>query len=188
MIYDGGSSASAPLFISSPSLCSVNDPFYSNSVSPVYLFPSTNLAYVKFTSDGTGFNGDGYEIIYSCGSVVSAAESITGYDSGGAGGNYNNNEYLWTRITCPPSRSLTLKFTELDIDGSMPSCSTDRISIYDASSRNVFCGTLTGSALPQIHVPGGTANVAFISDSTITRAGYSVNYECSLPTSGNNYI
>ncbi len=138
MIYDGGSSASAPLFISSPSLCSINDLQNSKTAPTVYLFPSTNLAYVKFTSDATGISGGGYEIRYRCGPLLSVLESGKGYDSGGAGGNYNNDEYLWTRIICPPSRHLTLKFTELDIDGSMPSCSTDRISIYDGSSRKVF--------------------------------------------------
>ncbi len=152
----------------------------------MWFFASTNQVYIKFTSDGSG-NGAGYTIKYICKPVITVSSTNgTLYDTGGAVANYGNNESIVTRITCPVGQGPQLKFTELDIDGTMPSCTTDSIKIYYGGAlKNTYCGTLTGSALPQVSVGATSALIVFTSDSSITRAGYTLNYECALITSGN---
>ncbi len=177
-IYDGPSSDSPSLFISSCSTPAVS------ALSPLVLY-STSLVYIKFTSD-TSTNGAGYSIKYTCTPITTVP--ITGkklYDTGGAGGQYGNNENTLTRITCPIGNNLELKFTELDIDGTLPSCSTDSIRIIIGGVvKNTYCGTLTGSSLPQVSVGASSTLILFASDSSITRGGYTFDYECVLITSG----
>jgi hypothetical protein len=178
-IYDGPSPASPPLFISP---CPT--PVVSAS-SPLVFTSSTNQVFIKFTSDFASHDG-GYSIQYTCtaGTTLSAT-SGTIYDAGGTGGQYGNNENTLTHITCPMGQGPQLSFTELDIDGSMPSCSTDSIKIITGNRvKNTYCGTLTGSSLPQMSVGSSSALILFTSDSTITRGGYSLNYECVIIASG----
>ena len=56
---------------------------------------------MKFTSDAS-VNGAGYALLYTC-TVGTSVASTSGtlYDTGGAGGQYGNNENTLTRITCP---------------------------------------------------------------------------------------
>jgi hypothetical protein len=184
-IYDGPSSSASPLFMSS---CSTPGVSASN---PLVRFSSTNQVYVKFTSDSIT-NGAGYTLQYVCTPVIpftsSTATSGTLHDTGGAGGQYGNNESTLAQITdaCPIGYNFQLTFTELDIDGSMPSCPTDSLKIiYSGVVKNTFCGTLTGPSLPQVSVGASSALILFTSDSSITRAGYSLDYDCVGITSGN---
>ena len=178
-IHDGPSSSSPPLFLSSCSTPPVS------ASSPLVLYASSNQVYIKFTSDSYT-NGAGYTIMYTCPYVTTITGSKgTLYDSGGGGGQYGLNENTLTRITCPMGQGPQLTFTELDIDGTMPSCSTDSLKIiYGGEVKNTYCGTLTGPSLPQVSVGSSSALILFTSDSTITRGGYSLEYECVLITSG----
>ncbi len=179
-IYDGSSAVSPPLFVSS---CPT--PVVSAS-SPLVLASSTNQVYIKFTSDG-GYDAPGYSIKYACTASTSAAStSGTLMDTGG-GGNYGNSESVLTSISCPIGYNLELKFIMLDIDGTAPACSTDSLKIISGNRvKNTYCGTLTGSSLPQVSVGASSALILFTSDTTITRGGYSLNYECLVVASGND--
>jgi hypothetical protein len=181
-IYDGPNSSSPPLFISP---CPT--PVVSAS-SPLLLFSTTNNVYIRFTSDGD-ITGAGYTIQYACKAVVIVSStSGTLYDTGGAGGQYGSNESVLTRITCPVGRGPQLTFTQLDIDGTLPSCSTDSLKIISGGGvKNTYCGTLTVPSLPQVSVGASSALILFTSDSTITSAGYSLDYECVLITSGKRF-
>jgi hypothetical protein len=181
-IYDGPNSSSPPLFISP---CPT--PVVSAS-SPLLLFSTTSNVYIRFTSDGV-ITGAGYTIQYLCKAVVSVSStSGTLYDSGGGGGQYGSNENTLTRITCPAGRGPQLTFTELDIDGTMPSCTTDSLNIISGGVvKNTYCGTLIGPSLPQVIVGASTALILFTSDGTIMRGGYSMEYECVLITSGKRF-
>jgi hypothetical protein len=179
-IYDGASSNSPPLFLST---CST--PIVS-ATSPLLWIASTNQVYVRFSSN-IDTNGGGYALQYTClrSTSVTSTSGIL-YDTGGAGGQYGNNENTITRITCAMGRGPQLSFTEVDIDGTMPSCSTDSLKIISGNRvTNTYCGTLTGPSLPQVSVGASSAFLLFTSDGTITREGYSLDYQCVLFTSGN---
>ncbi len=178
-IYDGPSISSPSLFSSS-----CGTPFVSAS-SPLVFYSSTSQAVIRFMSDNSG-NDAGYTIKYTCAEVTSVtAINGTLYDTGGAGGQYGNNENAFTRLTCPMGQGPQLSFTELDIDGTMPSCSTDSLKIISGGEvKNTYCGTLTGSSLPQLSVGASSALILFTSDGTVTKAGYVLTYECVLITSG----
>ena len=153
--------------------------------SPLVLFSSSNEVYIRFTSNAYT-NGAGYALLYTC-TVGTTVASTSGslYDTGGSGGQYGNNENTLTRITCPMGQGPQLSFTELDIDGTMPSCSTDSLKIISGGVvKNTYCGTLTGPSLPQVSVGASSALILFTSDSITTRGGYSLDYECAMITSG----
>ncbi len=186
-IFDGPSSNSPSLFISG---CPT--PVISRA-SPLVFFASQNKVHIRFTTDGVTSsdnnqyaNGDGYSIKYSCQtSIADTSTSGTLYDTGGLEGDYGNDESLVTRITCPIGHGPRLSFTQLDIDGTMTACNTDSVQVYyDNALKQSYCGTLTGSALPQVSVPASTAFLVFTSDSTITRPGYTLNYHCEPITTG----
>jgi hypothetical protein len=149
------------------------------------LLSSSNQVYIKFISNAL-WNGAGYTILYTCTAAITVSSNVgTLYDTGGAAGQYGSNENTLTRITCPIHQGPQLSFTELDIDGTMPSCSKDSLKIIsDGVVRNTFCGTLTGTSLPNVSVGASSALILFTSDSTITRGGYSLDYQCVVIVSG----
>jgi hypothetical protein len=183
-IYDGASSSSPLLFLSSSSLCSVS------SISPLWFFGSSNQVYIRFTSDGTGTNGAGYTIKYSC-SPKMDVNGGTMYDSGGVDGNYGNNEALYVPLQCQVGAP-KITFIQMDINGIPPACSTDSVKVYEfvkaamygytAVLKSIYCGTRTGSSLPTITGTAGSLLVVFTSDATLTQAGYTANYECFILT------
>jgi hypothetical protein len=184
-IYDGPSSSSPPLFLSSISLCSVS------SGSPLWFFGSSNQVYIRFTSDGTGTTGAGYAIKYSCSPKLDVSGG-TMYDSGGVAGNYGNNENVYTPFECQVGAP-KMTFTQLEVQGSSPACSTDSIKVYDAVNgatygytaalKSTYCGSISDSLLPTFTgAAAGTLLVVFTSDATLTQAGYTANYECFILT------
>jgi hypothetical protein len=183
-IYDGPTAASSLLFLSG-----CPKPIVSSS-NPLVLVSTTTQVYIKFTADNLGPNAGGYTIQYFCSHLTTVSSpSGTLYDTGGAGGHYGNSEIIATRITCPLGRGPQLTFTQLDIDGTMPSCSSDNLKIISGGVvKNTFCGTWTDPFLPQVSVGASSALILFNSDSTITNGGYSLDYECVLITSGKRYF
>jgi predicted outer membrane repeat protein len=175
-IYDGPTAASLPLLLSS---CAVS------VSSPLWFFSSSNQIYIKFTSDNAG-EGAGYTIQYTC-EQPSGMSGIR-YDTGGASGHYGQNETTRSSFFCAANKVPSLRFSQLDIDGAMPSCTTDSLKISDATKLTygysitwkTYCGSLTGSDLPQYLGSTSSVMVLFTSDSSGTAAGYTFSYECSI--------
>ena len=124
------------------------------------------------------------------------------YDSGGVLANYGNNEQVYTPFQCQVGAP-KVTFTQLEIDGTSPACSTDRLTVYDAvkaatygytvSLKSTYCGSVTGDLLPTFTgAPLGTLLGVFTSDASFTKAGYTANYECYILTytgpSGNSNL
>ncbi len=71
----------------------------------------------------------------------------------------------------------------------MPSCSKDNLKIIIGGVvKDTFCGTYTGVSLPQVSVGSSSAFLLFTSDSTITREGYKIDYQCVPIISGKLFL
>ena len=113
------------------------------------------------------------------------------YDSGGVSADYGSNEQVYTPFQCQVGAPM-VTFTQLEIDGTSPACSTDSLTVYNAvkssstygytvALKSTYCGSLTGTSLPSvIGSAAGTLLMVFTSDSNTNKAGYSANFECFL--------
>jgi hypothetical protein len=107
----------------------------------------------------------------ACGSTV--------YDSGGAGGNYSNNE---RRITtyCPPGpgEAVTLTFSQFNTEGGF-----DFFYVLSGSGTGgTLLGTFSGTTLPPSITspdPSGCLTIVFFSDGSANRPGWSAQVSCN---------
>ncbi|TVR38962.1 MAG: hypothetical protein EA392_08195, partial [Cryomorphaceae bacterium] len=101
--------------------------------------------------------------------------SGTFYDSGGAGGNYNNNENF-TITFCPSgSDPINIEFTFFDIETNW-----DFLYVYDGPNTGSpqFAGSpLTGTGAPSFNSTG-CITFQFISDGSVTRPGWEAFISC----------
>jgi gliding motility-associated-like protein len=117
-------------------------------------------------------------------------------DSGGANGNYSNNEYTITRI-CPdnPTDIVTVTFTAFDVESFFDkllvfrglTINSPQIPSGNGAGFGLNCpqtGGYWGTALPGPFVgsvPGECLTFLFCSDFTLTRPGWIANVSCSSP-------
>ena len=104
----------------------------------------------------------------------------TVYDTGGAGGQYGNNQNLtWTY--CPPAgQVITITFTAFNTEAGF-----DYLSVHNgATNAAPQLGLFTGTALPPSitgTVPGGCITLWFTSDASVPAAGWIANITCATP-------
>ena len=100
-------------------------------------------------------------------------------DSGGASGNYSNNENITTTICATnPTDLVTVTFTSFNVENSF-----DFLNVYDGNSATgTLLGTYTGTTLPPAmtnSTPGGCLTFVFTSDSSVTSTGWVANITCA---------
>ena len=100
-------------------------------------------------------------------------------DSGGASGNYANNENITTTICATnPTDLVTVTFTSFSVEDTF-----DFLSVYDGNSATgTLLGTYTGTTLPPAmtnSTPGGCLTFVFTSDSSVTSTGWVANITCA---------
>jgi hypothetical protein len=175
---------------------SICPPISVSVSSPLFFITQSREVSIKFNSDST-ITGAGYAIKYMCSTPVESLPDSGGtiYDTGGAFSSYSNNEYTVAKLDCPVGLKTSIEFAHLDIDGSMPDCITDSVTIYggypidirgvgyDVQLVGTYCGFLEGAALPTAK-GDNVAIILFRSDSSITKAGYSLNYNCVFEGTG----
>ena len=105
----------------------------------------------------------------------------TVYDTGGAGGNYGNNEnFTWTY--CPPAgQVIRLTFTAFNTEATY-----DELSIHNGpSNASPQIGfNYSGAGLPPVitgTIPGGCLTLWFTSDGTVVSSGWAINITCFTP-------
>ncbi|MBL4704524.1 MAG: N-acetylmuramoyl-L-alanine amidase [Flavobacteriales bacterium] len=117
-------------------------------------------------------------------SITSASGSL--FDSGGSGGNYNDDERLYWLIEPAGATSVTLTFSQFDLETNW-----DYLYIYDGNSiHDDLIGIYTGTTLPpSILAESGTIFLEFRSDCSTNNAGWSATYtsstaplSCPVPT------
>lgn len=104
------------------------------------------------------------------------------YDTGGAGGNYGNNQSVITTI-CPstPGTCASVNFSVFNLE----SCCDDLI-IYDGpTTASPILGTFTGTSLVGQTITATTTNTSgcltfwFTSDGSVTYAGWAASISCT---------
>lgn len=104
----------------------------------------------------------------------------TVYDTGGAGGNYGNNQNLTWTYCAPPGQVITITFTAFGTEAGF-----DELSIHDGPTNAApMMGIYSGTVLPPSFTgstPGGCLTLWFTSDFSITGAGWVANITCSAP-------
>lgn len=155
-----------------------NPPILVNQSGATVLKTSGNKMFVRFTSDAS-IEDYGFHLYYKtqyC--SVDTLTSPSGVVSDGSGNcdyqNYTNCRWI---IMPPNAQSLKLTFTAFDLASNNTG---DFISIYknSISSSNLIAqfNALNVPTAP-IYVPSGTAIVRFISNSSVTSAGWELLYE-----------
>ena len=159
---------------------------YSGTNLPASVTSNTGAMLVVFVSDFStsmqGFNASYTSLGSSyCSGVTTLNASDYGVLTDGSGiNNYCNNSNCSWLIQPPNATSITLNFTEFDLE----QASTDGNSIYDvvevydgASANATLIGKFTGSTIPQaITSSGGSMFIKFTSDISDTFQGWSAYY------------
>lgn len=159
---------------------------YSGTNLPASVTSNTGAMLVVFVSDFStsmqGFNASYTSLGSSyCSGVTTLNASDYGVLNDGSGtNNYCNNSNCSWLIQPPNATSITLNFTEFDLE----QASTDGNSIYDVvevydgvSSNATLIGKFTGSTIPQaITSSGGSMFIKFTSDISDTFQGWSAYY------------
>ncbi len=137
--------------------------------------PSGALTFV-FTSNGSGLSS-GWEANVNC--TIPPTCSSFFFDSGGATGNYSNNEL--TPTTFYPDvagTAITATFTAFDLESGW-----DYLTVYNGPN-NTFpsLGTYTGTNIPGPFTssdPSGALTFVFDSDSSGIRSGWEASLSCA---------
>ncbi|MGY0393167.1 CUB domain-containing protein [Bizionia sp. KMM 8389] len=142
--------------------------------------PSGALTFV-FESDGS-ITYEGWEANFSCAPYTPPVVcGSTFYDSGGASGNYTNNENQTTTFYPDSANSpITVTFTSFNLESGY-----DFLNVYDGPDATYpLLGMFTGSNIPGPFTStdaSGALTFTFDSDSLITYDGWSANISCIDP-------
>ena len=170
---------------------------YSGNTIPASITSSTGEMVVAFVSDFST-SLDGFEATYTSTGTTSysAANTVLNTldygeisDGSGASEYCNNTNSSWL-IQPPQATSITIHFTEFDLENASSDASVayDYVIVYDGADTNSpVLGRGTGKTLPEnITSTGGSIYITFISDSNSTFQGWSANYTSTQPLSCNN--
>ena len=117
-------------------------------------------------------------------SITSSSGTI--HDSGGASGNYGDDERLYWLIEPPGATSVTISFTSFDLE-----LNWDYMYLYDGNSvHDDLIGVYTGTSTPgTITAESGSVLIEFRSDCATTNPGWTASYtsstaplSCPVPT------
>jgi len=102
------------------------------------------------------------------------------YDSGGASGNYSNNEDIVNTYYAPSGSTISLIFNSVDIENNY-----DFLYIHDGpNTSSSVVSTITGTSNPGIITStGNSITLRFTSDGSVTEPGYDISLNCSSPLS-----
>lgn len=127
------------------------------------------------TDPGINWNWEHYyQLLNSTTPVVTyTASSGTLYDSGGAGGNYGNDERKLYLIQPAGAVTVTLSFQSFNLENNW-----DYLYVYDGSSvTDPLIDVFTGSTLPaNITSTGPEILIEFRSDCSTTASGWEINW------------
>lgn len=103
--------------------------------------------------------------------------SGTFYDSGGAGGQYSNNEYTKTTYCSGSTDCISFNFTSFNIESGW-----DYLDVYDgASTSSPYIDSYTGTELNGVTLTSSSSCLTFVfdSDGLGTAAGWSAAISCA---------
>ncbi|MCE1202364.1 MAG: C25 family cysteine peptidase [Bacteroidia bacterium] len=146
-----------------------NTTYFWKVVPKNQIGPATGCQVWTFTTGGPEY--------LMTNSTVTASNG-TFYDSGGANGQYQNNENLtMTFMPTQPGSPLKFTFTAFDTENNY-----DKLWIYNGPDVNApqfpgspFMGTVSPGTITSTHSTGAVT-FRFVSDNSITRAGWVANF------------
>jgi len=166
---------------------------YSGTAIPSSVTSNTGKMMVVFLSDfmipmqGFTANYTSTSSAYCSGTTTLNTSDYGTVTDGSGSNNYCNNQDCMWLIQPPQATSVTLNFTEFDIEEASPDGQTiyDAVEVYDGTTTSAtLLGRFTGSNLPPaITSSGGSMLIRFISDIEVNRQGFSAYY-----TSTQNHI
>lgn len=119
-----------------------------------------------------------YKLINKNPSITTlSVSSGTFYDSGGAAGNYSNDERKLTLISPSGASSVTISFSQFDLEANW-----DFMFIYDGkTTSSPLIGKYTGTTSPgTITASSGSVLVEFRSDCGTTKPGWACSWNASF--------
>jgi pimeloyl-ACP methyl ester carboxylesterase len=149
-----------------------------------------NTYYFRVFNYGMGCGGADFELCITspqpqyCSSTTLLNNCTGSIDDGSGLNNYSNNAHCSWLIQPPGATSITLAFTQFDIESKY-----DSVTVYNGAtiSSNVL-GTFSGSDLPTaISSTGGSMLVVFNSDNSVTKSGWFAFYSCTSGSVINQY-
>jgi Zn-dependent metalloprotease len=164
----------------------------SGTSIPSSVTSSTGVMTVVFVSDfsttmqGFSANYTSTGSAYCSGTTtLNTSDYGTITDGSGAKDYCNNQDCQWL-IQPPQATSITLDFTEFDLEESSTDGQTiyDAVEIYDGTTINApLLGRFTGSNIPPtLTTSGGSMLIRFYSDLTVNRKGWSAYYTSTQNT------
>lgn len=121
----------------------------------------------------------GYGLAFLVASVAAQC-GTTVYDSGGAGGNYpNNQDQTWT-YCAPAGQVVTLTFTAFNTEATWDELSVHNGPTNASPQLGIFSGTTIPGPITGT-IPGGCLTLWFTSDGTINYSGWAINITCAPP-------
>ena len=172
----------------------------SGTAIPGNVTSTTGIMTVAFVSDYAN-SGQGFSASYTslgsayCSGLTTLNTSDYGIISDGSGvNNYCNNQDCQWLIQPPQATSITLSFSEFDIEAASSDGQTiyDAVSVYDGTTTAApLLGKFSGNNIPQIITStGGSMLVRFNSDMNENKQGWSAFYSSTQNTfcSGNTVL
>ena len=151
---------------------------------PSSITSSTGCLTFKFVSNDT-ISGFGWEGSFSCvpcpsdnvcapGNIDICSGSF--YDSGGNGGNYNNNESCVRTYCTTGNDCIAVSFSAFNLEAGV-----DFLYVYDGpTTGSPLLVTLTGNSIPApILSSTGCLTFWFLSNNTVTAPGWVAAFSCS---------
>ncbi|XP_053408750.1 cubilin-like isoform X2 [Mercenaria mercenaria] len=139
---------------------------------------SLGQMHIQFWTDGsvvrTGYRA--HYMVNECGGVFTEPYGIIETPNGPT--DYHNNHNCTWSITVVPNRVIQLKFQMFDLEAHS-TCNYDYLDIYDGPSlTSPLIGRYCGDVMPteQIRTTSNTMTINFITDFSVTRAGFRAAY------------
>lgn len=127
------------------------------------------------TDPGINWNWEKYYKLINNSPAITTITAASGvlYDTGGASGNYGNDERKLWLIQPTNVASVTINFSQFVLENNW-----DFLFIYDGATTNApLIGKYTGTNSPgSISSTGGSILIEFRSDCATTAAGWKINY------------
>lgn len=131
------------------------------------------------TDPGINWNWEKYYRLINNNPSITAITGISGnlYDSGGASGNYTDDERLLWLISPQDAQTISINFTAFSIESGY-----DNLFIYDGATIDApLIGTYTGTTSPgNVTSTGGALLLEFRSDCGTVGSGWTAFYSATL--------
>ncbi|XP_078540815.1 astacin-like metalloendopeptidase [Lissotriton helveticus] len=150
----------------------------SESVPPVV--SSTNVMLLQFVTNGASVFNAYYQNIACAHAYSTSPGTVT---SENYPEDYPANLDCGYYISAPSGNTISLTFTDFDLEPSFPRCHIDYLAIYNGPTNNdpligLYCGS---GPIPPVVSTGNTLLLQFHSDSSEQRKGFQAEYTFEEP-------